>query len=392
MKGSAMNKRSWFSRTAAVTAGFLLVVACGEDDPDSTFVDGNNGKIDGGTSGIVDPIGLGDGSASLDGGGLQDDGGACAASSARADVAQLDLVMLVDSSGSMNFNGKWQSLTKALQAFFADPRAEGIGVSLQYFPQFVGPYPVCDDAVYATPVINVLPLDQSHAGTLGQSLMGRSPLGGTPMGPAVQGSLRFATTWQKQNPNRKVVMVVATDGLPDEGCQFGPPGRAPNTIAAVQTQAQTAFGATPSVPTYVIGVGSELAPLDAVAAAGGTSKSILIDVTKDVTSQLFTALDKIRRTELTCEYTIPAQDPTKPAIDYGKVNVKFTDALGYVDFQYVETPANCSKAEYGWYYDDPNNPKRVVLCEPFCSEVKASRLGKVDVLLGCKRVDAPIVK
>jgi hypothetical protein len=34
----------------------------------------------------------------------------------------------------------------------------------------------------------------------------------------------------------------------------------------------------------------------------------------------------------------------------------------------------------------------VVLCEPFCSEVKASRLGKVDVLLGCKRVDAPIVK
>ena len=100
-------------------------------------------------------------------------------------------------------------------------------------------------------------------------------------------------------------------------------------------------------------------------------------------------LDKIRRNELTCDYALPVPDNNEK-VDLEKVNIRFVDELGYVDFLYVESAANCSKAEYGWYFDNPASPKKVVLCNPFCDEVKASRLGKIDVVLGCKRQEAKI--
>lgn len=376
---TSMKKRSWFLPLVAMSATLGGFVACGSNGSDNASSFGQGGGD--AAIGFVNPGDFGDAAGTTI---TTGDGGTCAASSKAADVSQLDLVLLVDSSGSMNANSKWQSLTKALQSFFNDDRAAGIGVSLQYFPRFAGSYPVCDESVYAIPEVDLTPLDSTQAGILVNSLLNRSPLGGTPMGPALQGALRFATTWQKQNSTHKVVTVLATDGLPDESCQFAPAGRAENTIDGVKAQAAAALAANPSVPTYVIGVGTELGALDAVAVSGGTEHTVIVDVQKDVSAQLFEAFDKIRRTELTCEYTLPIAD-SSGSVDLDKVNVRFTDALGYVDFLYVENAANCKKTDYGWYFDDIANPQRVVLCSPFCDEVKASRLGKVDILLGCKR-------
>jgi len=362
---------------------FAALAACGSEN--SVFPDGTGSGVDGGDRSLnPDPFGP----STRDGGtGDPVDGGTCASSSKRAEVAQLDLVLLLDTSGSMLANGKWKSMTNALQSFIADPRVADIGVGISFFPKFAGAYTVCDEATYANPDITVAPLGQSQSLYISSTLDGRSPLGGTPMGPAVQGTLRFARSWQQQNANRKVAFVLATDGLPDESCSFAPPGRAANTLSAVQGQATAA--ASESIPTYVIGVGTELTALNGVAQAGGTGQAIIVDPKGDTTAQLVAALDKIRRSEIGCEYGIPAPDPGQ-TLDYKKVNVRFVDELGYVDFLYVTGPDKCSTTDNGWYFDNPVNPTRILLCDPFCGEVKASRIGRVDVLLGCKRNDAPI--
>lgn len=362
----------------------LAAIACGSQN--SVFPDGTNGDSD---SGITDPNGFGPGGEGGPGVGLEGDGGTCATATKRADVAQLDLIMLVDSSGSMLANEKWKSMANALRSFVQDPRAAGIGLGMQFFPKFAGVNTICDEAVYANPEVTVAAIEETQATLIVGGIESRLPQGGTPMGPAIQGALRFARSWQQGNPNHKVAFVIATDGLPDESCGFAPAGRAANTLGGVRGQAAAALAAAQTIPTYVIGVGSELTALNEVAAAGGTTSAILVDTSKDVTAQLVAAFDKIRRSEIGCEYGIPAPDPGQ-TLDFNKVNVRFVDELGYVDFLYVTGPDKCSTTDNGWYFDNPVNPSRILLCDPFCGEVKASRIGRVDVLLGCTRKDAPI--
>ncbi len=92
------------------------------------------------------------------------------------------------------------------------------------------------------------------------------------MGPAVRGVLKHLQARLQANPGRKVVLVLASDGLPG-GC-------ARNDIPSIAMDINAAFMATPSIPTYVIGVFSqtELAraqpQLDQLAMGGGTNKRL----------------------------------------------------------------------------------------------------------------------
>ena len=382
-------KRMWMNRITTVASVAAAMIACtssGDDrpptlDPGKVDVGGSDSGSGGSSSG---ELGLPEPSQSD--GSVGGEPGACVSTSNSALTFELDMLFMVDSTGSMLANAKWDSQTKALAAFFADPRAEGIGVGLKFFPDFQGAYPVCDDSVYAVPDVPIAPLDPVHAGTLSVAMSTRSPLGGTPLGSAVQGGLRFASSWKSQNPEHNVVLVLATDGLPDATCQFTPPGRVANSISAVTSEVKAAFEASPPVPTYVIAVGSELAALNEVANAGGTGQAVIIDTTKDVSSQMLAAFDSIRRKELTCEYTIPTPTGTTQ-LDYARVNIRFVDELGYANFLYVASKDNCDKAPYGWYYDNPASPKKIVLCDLTCGEVKASRTGKIDLAYGCQRND-----
>jgi hypothetical protein len=362
-----------------------VVVACGTAKPGSTFLEPDG--LDDASATPIDP--LGPSGPLADGGTVTFDGGTCAASKKQAEVAQLDIILLLDTSLSMSGNDKWKSIKNALISFTQDPRASDIGLSISFFPKYSGPYTVCDESIYATPDVMMSTLIPSHALDVSYALEARTPLGGTPMGPAVQGALRFARQWQAQQSNHKAAFVLATDGLPDDSCGFTPNGRSPNTLAAVQGQATAALAAAQTIPTYVIGVGTELTALNSVAQAGGTGQAIIVDPKGDTTGQLIAAFDKIRRSELSCEYGIPAPEPGQK-LDYAQVNVRFVDELGYADFLYVPSPDKCSTTDYGWYYDNPANPTRILLCEPFCGEVRSSRIGRLEVLLGCQRNEAPV--
>jgi len=131
-----------------VAVGVLALVvgsACGSN-PDSGFEEGSSGGASSsGTSGTGTSGGAsgGLGTSSSSGtsgttGGL----GACGATTQTAQQLPVDLLVMLDASGSMmektGANGtgptKWASVKTALNGFFADPKSAGLGVGLQIFP------------------------------------------------------------------------------------------------------------------------------------------------------------------------------------------------------------------------------------------------------------------
>jgi Mg-chelatase subunit ChlD len=244
----------------------------------------------------------------------------------------------------------------------------------------------CDVPAYATPAVPVAVLPGA-APALIASLTARRPDGLTPTGPALAGALQLAQTEAAANPSHKPAVVFVTDGLPTECTPVDIP-----TIAGV---ARAAAMATPSIPTFVIGVFApdEMAAastnLDALAQAGGTGSAVVINTNQNVTQALQAALDQIRTTAVACEYKIPP--PTSGAIDFGKVNVQVTSTGGAVTtIGYVRGRAGCDAARGGWYYDvDPDTggtPTSIIACDATCSQFRGDVTVRVDVVLGCKTI------
>jgi hypothetical protein len=67
----------------------------------------------------------------------------CATDVHRAEKVPLDLLLLVDTSDSMNqlsgMQSKWQLTRQALRSFVEDPGSQGLGVGLQFFPASAPP-------------------------------------------------------------------------------------------------------------------------------------------------------------------------------------------------------------------------------------------------------------
>jgi hypothetical protein len=323
---------------------------------------------------------------------------ACATTSQQAVTAPVDIFIMLDTSASMLANGKWQAVTGALQSFFKDARAFGLGVGIQYFPLFAGPFVQCAPSVYAEPNIAVFSLPL-HEQDLLLSLGARAPAGGTPMAPALRGAHDFARGWAQSNPDRKTVVLLATDGEPDPSCGGGSSEvfGVMNSITGVSAVASAALAASPSIPTFVIGVGAELTALNAIAAAGGTEQAAIVTVGGDTSAQFLAALDRIRKQALGCDYAIPPEDSAAGReIDFGKVNVRFTRFVGDVPetLGNVATAAECG-TQRGWYYDTPSassRPRAAVLCPAACADAKESNSGRIDLVLGCKTLKVEDVR
>ena len=80
---------------------------------------------------------------------------ACASESHEAKQVPLDIVLLVDTSGSMyelaGTQTKWLLTENALRAFVRDPKSAGLGIGLQFFPIGGDDRPCKNDGDCATP-------------------------------------------------------------------------------------------------------------------------------------------------------------------------------------------------------------------------------------------------
>ncbi len=190
----------------------------------------------------------------------------------------------------------------------------------------------------------------------------------------MRGALGYAVDWAAANPDHATVLVFATDGDPTNCTTNSVPGIASHVAAA-----------QPAVKTFVVGVGSSLGNLDAIAAAGGTGQALLVDTAADVTQQFITAMNSVRAIGQ-CQLDIP--DPEEGTPDYGKVNVAIVDPAdddNRITLANVPSEEDCDEITGGWYYDDPQRPARIFLCPASCGELTGNAWD-VEVLLGCATV------
>lgn len=353
----------------------VSIVACGGADPSiSSF---NKGEKSGDSFGD----GAEGGGNGVGGGGLGEttkpaggDLAACATQSATAEARPVYLVFMFDRSGSMVEGGspKWSSSKAATKAFFESPQSKGISASLTFFPDGGGS-PSCSATDYATPQVTMSALPSA---TFGQRLDAQTPEGGTPTRPALQGAITYAQQVATgQGKDGKVAIVLVTDGIP-QSCTN-------NSINDVKQLASTVAA---TIPTYVIGVGNQLASLDEIAVGGGTKSALVVQTSNPAQIQAdFTkAIEQIKASALTCDYKIPAP-PNGEQLDRAKVNVQHvtggaTDTLSY---------NQACTGGTGWQYDDAANPTRILLCGGSCDGVK-SKAGKVDILFGCATRTGPV--
>lgn len=305
----------------------------------------------------------------------------CATSSAEVALTPLDMALGVDTSYSMDFEDKWADVRGALKVFIHNPNYANMGVSLQFFPV----RQQCSVPLYGMPDVpmQVLP---DVAPAFVAAVDAQRMFGGTPLVQVMQGMLDYLRSWAGAHPGRKPVMVLATDGIPDDTCSASdiqPPNSLENAVAL----AKSAYAGDPSIPVFVIGVGAELGALNGIAEAGGTGAAAVLSTGGDVTQKFLAALDDIRTSAISCEYAIP--EPTTDKIDFDAVNVTFQDGAAPPDtFFYVADAAGCStSSEKSWYYDDPARPEHVVLCPQTCERVSAASTAKVSIAFGCKRND-----
>ncbi len=354
------------------------------------------------------------GGESSGGGGLNADSG-CETEIHQGERQPLDMYFLVDQSGSMadGSPSKWQAVSGSLEGFVADPTNTGTSAGIGYFPYtgstgggtctsgqsgctcipfvnicFSNTGGSCTVSDYATPdvPIGLLPGVGPNITT---SLNNHGPGGGTPTYPALQGAYQYATGWAIAHPGEKTVVVLATDGDPN-GCDADDvvgdattKGTIAGDLVAPALQGNpTASPPVPSIPTFVIGVGSSLTSLNALAAAGGTGTAFIVDTGGNVGQQFAAALDQIRGQAISCDFGVPSDgtvDPTKVNVTYSAPNAAATDVYQ------VSASTDCAavgdtSANDEWFYDQGDT--QLTLCPNTCQKL-AQGGGTVQVVLGC---------
>ena len=322
------------------------------------------------------------GSTSTSGGFVGADGGAggtnfdaCGTTRKKAEKVPVDMIIGLDTSFSMDFDSKWPNVRDALKAFVSNPAYADLGLGLQFFPL----RKQCSVPDYESPAVP-LALQPQAAAPIFTALDGQQMFGGTPMVPLLQGLRNYLVANAK--PTRKPVIVLTTDGIPDLPADTCPGGQLPNTLENAVAVAGEAFRGSPSITTFVIGVGGELNALDAIAAAGGTKAATLVDTGESAQQAILTALDNIRRQSIPCDYDIPPG-----TIDPKSTNVTYTSSSVVKPLVFVGNEESCAKSGDGWYFDDEAAPKKVILCNSLCETVKKDDLGSIDLVFGCPRVE-----
>lgn len=343
----------------------------------------------------------GGGGVNLDGGGGTGALTGCAKQTFGGELVPVDMFLMFDRSASMQKDGKWGSVTSAVKKFVALPGLDKLGMGLAFFPiNATGPIPTacatnqdcgfygpcmpppfsgcqgslmgmkdsCVSTDYQTPKVEIEAFPGVSSKIIA-ALDGTTPGGdSTPAAPALEGAIDHATIWQQAHLDRVVVVILATDGEPNN-CT-------PNEVKDVAGHAAEGLKQTPSIKTFVIGVG-DLTVLNQVAAAGGTEKATIVSAT-NAEKEFLEALNKIRGA-VGCQYLIP----TGAKADPKKVNVYFTPEDGSPGTLIKQSKgASDCVGQVGWYYDNPNAPTQIQLCPAACDLV-TNKKGKVEVVVGC---------
>jgi hypothetical protein len=336
---------------------------------------------------------------------------ACASTTVTAEPIPLDLIILLDRSGSMNEPGwqywqgeqgdcnidetpikgsKWCRAINALMDFFESDSSVGTGVGLRTFSddgEDCEAYPTLDVD------FNIIQGGDSDPllVALESEMNDRHAEGSTPTERALKTIVEFTLARQQENEStgnahRKVIGILVTDGEP-QACN-----RDTEYLNTIVLQHFEETG----IPTFFIGMqGADYRGLNTMAEGAGApehtegcnaavSPCYYYDVGEGDGSILIDTLEEIRRTVIGCQFAIPEAEVG--LVDLDSIEVQFTPAAG----EPVETLTrvlggedNCGDSD-GYYTDDDENPTTILLCPETCRRAEDKPTSSVSIELLCE--------
>ena len=235
----------------------------------------------------------------------------------------------------------WGPVTEAFTAFVRDPSSAGINIGLKFFGT------ECEPEAYSVPDVPIGVLPQ-NADAIATQLANHAPLAQTPTKQAIQGATLALARYTSAHPDEKVVILLVTDA--SSGIGEGDPEDCYSTVAQAAEVAMQARAATPSIETYVLGLG-DATGLNMLSQAGGTGDALVADAS--ASAAVVAAIREIRRRALPCGFALPPGAERDPSL----VNLERIDASGTATtIPGVRNAAACDAMAGGWYYDNPKAP------------------------------------
>lgn len=306
---------------------------------------------------------------------------ACVGAEVDAEALPVDLFAVIDRSGSMEdltLSGvsKWAATKAAFHDFLGRAPA-GMGFGLSLFPVPGDEFASCKTEHYRFASLPISDASQVATGAF-EKLDTVAPQGQTPTAPALTAALDMATGYALEHPERSVVVVLATDGLPTT-CT-------PTDTAALAALAGEALDGPAHVRTLVVASGDDArsSGFARIALAGGTLHPLVIDSEQDFAEQMKDALGDAAARRVACDLALP-EPPSGRRLDYDAVNVVL-DGQERLTLPRVANASRCAGSA-GWYYDvDPSEgaPSRLNVCKAACDRVDGA--AKLRVEVGCETV------
>lgn len=248
---------------------------------------------------------------------------------------------------------------------------------------------VCATSSYAAVEAPVAELPGSASAILA-AMDAHAPDGATPTLPALGGALDGAEAWAKTHPAHKVVVVLATDGLPTT-CDDDLTASASSTpLGVANVAAVAADGAALGIATYVIGVfapdekADATVSLDQVAKAGATGSAFLIDTSDVVSTKLLDALTAVRDEAGRCAFATTAE--AVAALEAGTARLELTHTDGDAEtLSRVSDASACASDELA-YFVEPTSASdvgKIDLCPSACDAAHVADDIEVSIVFRC---------
>ncbi len=320
---------------------------------------------------------------------------ACATRTAEAQRRPMNLLLVLDRSGSMADNGKWTAAVAAIRSLVMRLDDE-TRVGITFFPAASAPDQA---ATYASPAIPVGALRDTRA-TILSRLSSTSPNGNTPMSCALQGSTAYYRGFTLDGSHNTVLI---TDGIPTEECTDtnAQCGAIPNLLDlaafmrwaacrdeagknAVRVAVTLAQRETPPIRTFVCGTPEASDTfLSDLAVSGGSARTSDCRASQSChyslragsfETDLTNAFNEIRGRALSCEFDINV-DPSM--VDPTRVNVNYQ---GNGDMSSRLVPRDVDHRD-GWDYSA--GMRSIVLYGPTCDRLRTDAAARVRIVFGC---------
>lgn len=360
----------------------VAFAACGASSDDHSFdtkTDPTSGTGDG-SSGS-----LGSSGGGADGGGTDT---TCAATVSTASHAQVDIILLIDTSGSMS--EETAQVQANINAFASSIGSSGLDYHVIMIAQ--KPFPIPIPIPLPTYAICVPP-------PLGGAACADNPptfhhLDHTVFSndslDLILSTFPIYEPWLRPAAYKVFIEVTDDDSdlpwntfdaqlLAKSPAQFGTTAARRYIFNSICGWKQgTAPLATDKCSTSE-NIGEQYQHLSQL--TGGKIESVCATSYASVFGSIATGLVS----KLGCEFAYP-KSSSGAATDPAKVVVHYTPGSGGATktLSQVTDASKCGSVSDAWYYDDNTNPTKILLCASTCAAVGADSSGKVEVAVGCK--------